>query len=284
MPRLLSITAGILLLLLMVFPRAAAQTPTSCGELQADVMFEPSNCIPDGGAATLVTRRFGSGLVSVFIVGDVGRVGRADRTVRIANDGILRLKIDTNDFFGSSIPSGNFRVIVKDPTGFYPPVSAPFTVAGIPPEVEPPTVAPEPTNARRPAPTPAATETIDPAEDPIPTDSADPTDPTETIEPTVTEEPTVTPELSTSIIIVDVDKFLESVTLENTGDVTIDLTGWRLVNFTTQAEHPIEGEIGAGEIRQFDNPNPEDEIWDDSADDQAELYDPNGALIDIFPK
>lgn len=127
--RRLSIILAACLLVLGTLSGIAAQT-ASCGALPADVAFEPSNCVSGGGSTTLTTKRFGTSLVSIFITGAVGRVGHADRTVRIGYDGVLRLKIDTTNFYGASIPPGQYQVIVKDPTGVVPPVVAPFTVAG----------------------------------------------------------------------------------------------------------------------------------------------------------
>jgi len=127
--RRLSIILAACLLALGTLSGIAAQT-ASCGALPADVAFDPSNCVSSGSSTTLTTKRFGTSLVSVFITGAVGRVGHADRTLRIGYDGVLRLKIDTTNFYGASIPPGQYQVIVKDPTGVVPPVVAPFTVAG----------------------------------------------------------------------------------------------------------------------------------------------------------
>lgn len=127
--RRLSIILTACLVVLGSLSGIAAQT-ASCGTLPDDVTFEPSNCVSGGSTTTLITKRFGTSLVSVFITGSVGRVGHADRTVRIGYDGVLRLTIDTTNFFGASIPAGRYQAIVKDPTGIVPPVVAPFTVEG----------------------------------------------------------------------------------------------------------------------------------------------------------
>jgi hypothetical protein len=245
MPRSVIILAAVLFLVLGSLAVVAAQSE-DCGSMPADVSFQPSNCVQSGETTTLMTARFaGASPVSVYIYGSSGRVGDRDRGVRVDGDGVLRLKIDTTNFFGAAIPAGNYRVVIRDVTGQAASLFADFEVSGA-----------------------AATPTFAPA----PTTSPPPVFVTPT--PVLVDNP--------SVLIVDVDKVAEEVTLQNASTSEVDLTGWLLVSVTGAEEHPIDGTLAPGQTRTFSNTG--DEIWNDDEEDVAELYDPEGNLVDTFPR
>jgi micrococcal nuclease len=62
------------------------------------------------------------------------------------------------------------------------------------------------------------------------------------------------PEESGRMLIVDVDKRAETVTLKNTGDAPVDLAGWRLLSVNSRQTHPISGVPAAGREQAVSRP------------------------------
>ncbi len=130
------------------------------------------------------------------------------------------------------------------------------------------------------APTPvgaAATETA-PVLAPEPTPAPSPT----TEQPTATLEPMAAPEESGGVLIVDVDKRAETVTLKNTGEAPVDLAGWKVLSVNGRQSHPISGVLQPGESKTF--PGPGGNIWADDDQDPAELFNLDGEVVDTFPR
>lgn len=105
------------------------------------------------------------------------------------------------------------------------------------------------------------------------------------------EEPPGTPE--PSIIIVGVDRLYESVTLENITDDDIVLSGWQLVSVHGNQRYTLpDGTIleaqdrliiasggGVGDLIWTD-----EEIWEDTKSDRAELYNKEGKNVYDYDK
>ena len=86
---------------------------------------------------------------------------------------------------------------------------------------------------------------------------------------------------ASSVVIVEVDKRAETVTLQNTGTQPVDLSRWRLLSVTGGQDHPIGGVLEPGVAREF--PGPEGNIWNNSKSDPAHLIDPGGQVVDTYP-
>jgi len=283
-----------------------------CGNVPVDVMFKPSNCLESGGESMLETTRFrGVAIVSLFIVGPSGRVGGGDRGVRVDGDGVLRLRIDTTDFFGSQIPAGDYSVIIKDVTGQLSPMIVPFTVAGSPVPIIPTAQAtttselsdstPTVTRTSAAGGTPTVTRTSAAGGTPTVTrTSAAGGTPTATVRGTPSSTPTATLPLTNSadslcsqapkpsqaanfpININNIDKASEIVTLENLSDETVDLDGWTMCSLTGDQVHTgISGSIDFLAFVDFYYDG-EDEIWNNVEQDDGALYDAAGNLVSYF--
>lgn len=295
-----------LLVLLCVTAVMAQSVPATCGNVPPDVAFKPSNCLESGGESTLETARFrGVAVVNLFIAGPSGRVGGGDRGVRVDGDGVLRLRIDTTDFFGSQIPAGDYSVIMKDITGRISPVIAPFTVAGnAVPIVATASATLTPQLADT---TPTATRTSLSGGTPTATGST-PTatrtsvsgsTSTATVRGTPSRTPTATATLSSDIAanlcrqtpdpsqapnepiaIFDIDEVNETITLESFSIETVNLDGWIMCSLTGDQVHTgISGDIEFLELFNFEY---DGDIWDDVQRDDGALYDPAGNLVSYF--
>lgn len=99
-----------------------------------------------------------------------------------------------------------------------------------------------------------------------------------------TEAPVATPVAAASgVIIVNVDKRAETVTLKNTGAAPVNLDeGWYVLSVKGDQRHPIAGVLEPGEEKVF--PGPEGNIWSNSDPDPAELHGPGGDVVDTFPR
>ena len=300
-----------LLVLLCVTAVMAQSVPATCGNAPEDVTFKPSNCLEAGGESTLETARFRSvGIVNLFIAGSSGRVGDGDRGVRVDGDGVLRLRIDTIDFFGSQIPAGDYSVIIKDITGRISPIIAPFTVEG---DVAPivstaratstprlPDTSPTATRTSVSGGTPTATRTSAPGGTSTATrTSASGGTPTATVRGTPSRTPTATATLASDIAadlcrqtpdpilapnepiaIFAIDEVNETVTLESFSIETVNLDGWTMCSLTGDQVHTgISGDI---EFLEFFNFKYDGDIWDDVQRDDGALYDPDGNLVSYF--
>lgn len=132
-----------------------------------------------------------------------------------------------------------------------------------------------------------------------PTATPSPTSPptrTPTLRPT--ERPTITPTTAPTlvsgplVVIRRVNKTGEYVDLENRGDQTQDLTGWRLVSERGNQVCYLAGVVQPGEILRVWTRNPnggghncgfENNIWNDNESDPAALYDSQGVLVSRYP-
>lgn len=281
----LLLSAGLVLLCLTGV--MAQSVPETCGNVPMDVTFTPSNCLEAGGEATLETPRFrGVAIVNLFIAGANGRIGGGDRGVRVNGDGVLRLRIDTTDFFGAQIPAGDYSVIIKDVTGRITPIIVPFTVTGASAPVVPTESAT--TTPELPDTTPTVSRT-----------SVTDTTPTATVRGTPTRTPTATVVSTDSaslcrqtpnpgeafnfpIAIFDIDQEREIVTLENVSDELVDLDGWTMCSLTGDQVHTgISGPIEALETLEFEYDGAT-QIWNDAEQDDGALYDADGNLISYF--
>lgn len=86
---------------------------------------------------------------------------------------------------------------------------------------------------------------------------------------------------ASSVVIVEVNKRAETVTLQNTGTQPVDLSRWRLLSVTGGQDHPIGGVLEPGATREF--PGPEGNIWNNSESDPAHLIAPSGQVVDTYP-
>lgn len=126
-----------------------------------------------------------------------------------------------------------------------------------------------------------------PAASPTPTHTATPTQtPTATVTPTQTppflgcqQEPNPASAPNFPIIIDDIDKEAEIVSLKNISGTAIDLTGWHMCSINGHQEHTgLSGMLGPGQVRSFRHAGP-GSIWHDTQRDDAALYDPAGQLV-----
>ena len=288
-----------LLVLLCVSAVMAQSGPARCGNVPVDVTFKPSNCLAAGGEAMLETARFRDvGIVNLFIVGPSGRVGGGDRGVRVDGDGVLRLRIDTTDFFGSQIFGGDYSVIIKDVTGRISPIIAPFTVTGNSAPVVP--TARATITSAPPGTTRTATRTSVSGSTPTATrTSVSGGTPTATVRGTPSGTPTATATLASTnaadlcrqtpdptqalnepIVIFNILEELDLVILENVGSETVNLDGWTLCSLTGDQVHTgLSGNIESLELFTFEY---DGDIWDDVQQDDGALYDPAGNLVSYF--
>ena len=134
----------------------SARTPaasTACDgvNVPAGVVVTPSPCVTFGERLAIATPQFSAfQLVSIAIAGEGGLASGADRTARVDPDGILRVPIDTRNFFGAEVGPGRYSFVAKDITGQHGSVRVMFQVLA-PPVT--PTV---------PQPTPRVTPTVRP--------------------------------------------------------------------------------------------------------------------------
>jgi hypothetical protein len=81
------------------------------------------------------------------------------------------------------------------------------------------------------------------------------------------------------IMIDDIDKVAETVSLKNVSGQTIDLTGWHMCSINGNQEHTgLNGTLAPGQVRTFAHSNP-GPIWNDTQRDDGALYNPAGQLI-----
>jgi hypothetical protein len=81
--------------------------------------------------------------------------------------------------------------------------------------------------------------------------------------------------------IVDVDKKIEIVTLQNVSNAQIDLVGWKICSVTGNQLHAsLQGIMEAGETRGFVAPGAA--IWSNDEPDDGALYDPLGNLVSYW--
>lgn len=73
----------------------------------------------------------------------------------------------------------------------------------------------------------------------------------------------------------------ETVTLQNRGTATINLSSWKMCSVTGGQQHPISGSLAPGETKTFANGG--GAIWNNASSDPGALYDPQGRLISFWP-
>jgi len=130
-------------------------------------------------------------------------------------------------------------------------------------------------------------------ETPIPTATATPTNTptaTPTLPPGVT--PTVTPlgdlcqldpkpasAPNSPVMIDDIDKKGEIVSLRNVSGTTVNLAGWRMCSINGNQEHTgLNGVLAPGQVRSFPYSGV-GTIWNDLQRDDGALYNPAGQLV-----
>jgi hypothetical protein len=81
--------------------------------------------------------------------------------------------------------------------------------------------------------------------------------------------------------IIDVDKKIEIVTLQNVSNAQVDLTGWKMCSVTGNQLHAsLQGILEAGETRGFVAPGAA--IWSNDEPDDGALFDPLGNLVSYW--
>ena len=83
------------------------------------------------------------------------------------------------------------------------------------------------------------------------------------------------------MVIVNVDKGKEVVTLKNVSSEAVDLSGWHMCSIKGNQEHPISGTLAPGQQQDF--PGPEGSIWSNSDPDPGALYNQKGQLVSYWP-
>lgn len=82
------------------------------------------------------------------------------------------------------------------------------------------------------------------------------------------------------IVIININKVAETVTLQNIGSAAIDLTGWKMCSITGNQMHPIGGTLQVGQVQTF--PNTGGPIWNNIEPDPGALYTPDGRLVSYY--
>jgi hypothetical protein len=83
------------------------------------------------------------------------------------------------------------------------------------------------------------------------------------------------------VVIVNINKGTEVVTLKNASPDAVNLTGWHMCSITGNQEHPIDGILAPGEQKDF--PGPPGSIWNNSESDPGALYNDKGQLVSYWP-
>lgn len=93
-------------------------------------------------------------------------------------------------------------------------------------------------------------------------------------------DPTVAP--NSPVKIVGLNKSTETVTIRNVSGAVVTLDGWRICSITGNQLHAtLSGSLAAGETRTIAS-QAGGNIWNNSQDDDATLYDANGSLISFW--
>ena len=118
------------LVVCVVTPAGAHDTAPCPGLAQAvGGRVEPSPCVPYGSQFALrVTAATHGQLRSIVLRGPGGLVSGADRALRVDRAG--RLVLDTTNYFGARLGSGQYIAWIKDPSGTSPPAQLFFRVSG----------------------------------------------------------------------------------------------------------------------------------------------------------
>jgi hypothetical protein len=128
---------------------------------------------------------------------------------------------------------------------------------------------------------------------PTPTATALPTNtplPTATLPPSVT--PTVTPGINlcdldpnpasapnSPLLIDDIDKAAQIVSLKNVSGTSVNLTGWHMCSINGNQEHTgLNGVLAPGQIRSFPYSG-SGTIWNNTQRDDGALYNAAGQLV-----
>lgn len=133
-------------------------------------------------------------------------------------------------------------------------------------------------------PTPVATDDVTPTSsrtgEATTTPTATPTLPPATFEGCDTITSTDASEYP--VVIADIDKEEEIVTLENVSAESVDLTGWTMCSVLAGQVHDgISGTLSPGETREFKYPD-DNFIWNNEERDDGALYDDQGRLISYW--
>ena len=215
------VLASALLILAVVYPLNAQTTTCPPVGSVRDPRVQAVDCVRSGERWAAQVNGFGPGqLVSIIITSDVGLVSGADRSTRVGGDGILRVEVDTRNWYGAELPPGGYIFFAKDfaggkgsvrrefqvlsATGEVAPVVRPSIVASPAPSASPtpgvaiptagsttsPSVILEPTETGTLLVAPTGTAT--PIGEPTRTATPRPTLPTPEVTPTVSPTPTGT--------------------------------------------------------------------------------------------
>jgi lamin tail-like protein len=139
-----------------------------------------------------------------------------------------------------------------------------------------------------PAPSSLPTVTNPPTETQIPTQTVPAA--TGTSLPTVTNPP-ATATTGGSVLIVTVDKPMEYVDLQNLGNASVDLSGWKLVSETGLQSCTLNGVLQPNEVLRVWARKGDTgfscrfsfNIWNDNQSDPAVLYNVQGEEVSRFP-
>ena len=216
------VLASALLILAVVYPLNAQTTTCPPVGSVRDPRVQAMDCVRFGERWATQVSGFGPGqLVSIIITSDVGLVSGADRSARVGGDGILRVEVDTRNWYGAELPPGGYIFFAKDfavgkgsvrrefqvlsASGEVAPVVRPSVIASPAPNASPtagtaiptagsttsPSAILEPTEAPTLITAPAGPAT--PIGGPTRTATPRPTSPTPEVTPTESPTPTDTP-------------------------------------------------------------------------------------------
>ena len=213
--------ASALLILVVAYPLDAQTTTCPPVDGARDPRVQAVDCVRFGERWAAQVNGFGPGqLVSIFVTSDGGLVSAADRSARVGGDGILRVEVDTRNWYGVELLPGGYIFFAKDfaggkgsvrrefqvlsTTGDVAPVVRPSVIASPAPNASPtpgvasptagsttsPSVILDPTEAATLISAPAGTAT--PTREPTRTATPRSTLPTPEVIPTVSPTPTAT--------------------------------------------------------------------------------------------
>ncbi|NJP04698.1 MAG: nuclease [Chloroflexaceae bacterium] len=118
-----------------------------------------------------------------------------------------------------------------------------------------------------------------------PTPAVPPAAPQSNLEPSFDgcqSEPNAASAPNTPVVIVTVDKAAETVTLQQRGDVPVDLNGWTMCSMRgSQIHSGLEGVLQPGETKTFAHTG-SGNIWSNNEQDDGALYDATGRLVSYW--
>lgn len=82
------------------------------------------------------------------------------------------------------------------------------------------------------------------------------------------------------VVIANIAKGDETVTLRNVSPDVVSLDGWIMCSIRGNQQHPISGQLAPNEAKTF--PGPAGNIWNNSSSDPGALYNAQGQLISYW--